>query len=325
MTDYEQIIVLGWDALDLELAERYGVADSFGSHQTKIETYINEHIGEPHTLELWPSMILGQPPAEHGIRAATPDEGVNWDNPLLNRASSLANGIIPQPVLTEIGAGLRERGAGVDQKTAREYREECRDVVFDEWDRPISIPNYETEWDRRHGLDAARNDLWAALDVDRSVAAGIEPQVNIDEVHSILGNAYGRRLALTLSALRAGTPLVWTWFGYLDSVGHIAPAVEYPLEADGYLDAGSIADLIRKRAPPETAVVSISDHGLQDGSHTDYATLAADDAGIVERVDAVDELASWIRDVDPGGRTAGGEATQSYGEMTEQLEALWYL
>jgi hypothetical protein len=325
MSDYEQIVVLGWDALDLELAERYGVADSFGRYQSKIATYENEQIGEPHTLELWPSMILGQPPSEHGIRAATPDDGVDWENPLLDTASSLANGIIPQPLLTEIGARLRERGAGLDQKTAREYRNERRDVVFDGGDRPISIPNYETEWDRRHGLDAARNDLWESLEVDRSVDAGIEPQVNIDTAYNILGTAYGSRLALTLAALRAGTPLVWTWFGYLDSVGHMAPAVEYPMEAVGYLDAGCIADLIRKRAPPTTAVVSISDHGLQDGAHTDYATLAADDASVLERVTAVDELSGWIREVDPAGRTVGGEATQSTGEMAEQLDALGYI
>jgi len=325
MSDYEQIVVLGWDALDLELAERYGVADSFGVHQTKIQTYVNEHIGEPHTLELWPSMILGQPPAEHGIRAATPRGGVDWNNPLLDTASSLANGIVPQPVLTEIGARLRELGAGVGQKAAGEYREECRDVVFDGGDRPISIPNYETDWDRRYGLDAARNDLWAALEVDRSVSEGIEPQVDLDEVQSILGRAYGRRVGLTLSALQAGRPLVWTWFGLIDSVGHMDPAVEYPLESEAYRVAAAISNLIREAAPPETAVVSISDHGLQDGEHTHYATLAADDPGIVERVTAVDELAAWIRDVNPGGRAAGGEATQSHDEMTDQLEALGYV
>jgi hypothetical protein len=325
MTDYEQIVVLGWDALDLELAERYGVADSFGAHQTKIKTYVNEHVGEPHTMELWPSMILGQPPSEHGIRAATPGDGIDWDNPLLDTASSLANGIVPQPVLTEIGARLRGRGAGLGQKTAIEYREEGREVVFDARDRPISIPNYETEWDRRYGLDAARDELWAALEVDRSVSEGIEPQVDINRVQSILSQAYGRRVGLTLSALQAGRPLVWTWFGYLDSVGHMAPAVECSLQPVAYRVAASITELIRETAPPETAFVSISDHGLQDGSHTEYATLAADDSGIVERVTAVDELAAWIRDVDADGRAVGGDATQSHGEMTEQLEALGYI
>jgi hypothetical protein len=325
MNEYQQIVVLGWDALDLELAERYGVADSFGAHQSKIRTYENEHIGEPHTLELWPSMILGAPPAEHGIRAAAPGDGVDWDNPLLDTASELANGIIPQPLLTEVGARLRERGAGIDQRTASQYRKEWRNTVFEPDDRPISIPNYETDWDRRHGLDAARNDLWTALQVDRSVADGIEPQVDMDEVQRILGEAYGRRLGLTLSSIQAGRPLVWTWFGLVDSAGHMDPAVEYPLQREAYDVAAAISRLIRDVAPPETAVVSVSDHGLQDGTHTHYATLAADDIGIIERVDAVDELAGWIRDVDPDGRTAGGEATQSHGEMQEQLEALGYV
>lgn len=324
MTDCDQIVVLGWDGLDLELAEQFGVADSFGAHRRKIETYANEHIDEPHTLELWPSMILGQRPGEHGIRAATEGDGVAWDNPLLDTASSLANGILPQRLLTVIGARLRERGVGVGQKTAAQYREECRNVVFDESDRPISIPNYQTAWDRKHGLDAARNELWEALEVDRSVADGIEPQVDIDEVHSILGSEYGQRLALTLSALWTGAPLIWTWFGLLDSVGHMDPAVEYPLQREAYRVAAAITELVRETAPPETAVVAISDHGLQDGAHTHYATLAADDVAVVERVNAVDELADWIRDVDPDGRTTGGESTQSHQQMAEQLKALGY-
>lgn len=324
MSDYQQIVVLGWDALDLELAEQFGVADSFGAYQQKIKTYANEHVDAPHTLELWPSMILGQSPAEHGIRAATEGDGVAWDNPLLKMASSLANGIVPQWLLTQIGARLRERGVGVGQKRAGEYQDECRNVVFDERDRPISIPNYQTAWDRRHGLDAARNELWKALQVDRSVADGIKPQVDIDEAHSVLGNAYGRRLALTLSAIWTGAPLTWAWFGLIDSAGHIDPAVEYPLQREAYQIAAAITELVGETAPPETAVVAISDHGLQDGHHTHDATLAAEDVSVVERVDAVDELADWIRDVDPDGRTVGGESTQSHQEMAERLAALGY-
>jgi len=325
MSDTEQIVVLGWDALDLELAEQYGIADSFGAEQRKIETYANDIIGEPHTQELWPSMILGQPPAEHGIRAASEGGGVEWDNRLLDTASSLANGIVPQRLLTEIGARLRERGAGINQRPAAQYRAEGRQPVFGSGDRPISIPNYQTAWDRQHELDAARNDLWEALEVNRSVADGFEPQVDIDEVQSTLGRAYGRRTGMTLAAMQAGHPLVWTWFGYLDSVGHMDPAVEYPLQREAYDVAASITELIRETAPPETAVVAISDHGLQDGDHTHYATLASSAASVLERVGAVDELAAWIRDVNPDGRAAGGEATQSHGEMAERLDALGYV
>jgi len=54
------IIVLGWDGLNLELAERFGVAESFGAHTATIETYVNPATDEPHTKELWPSMITAR-------------------------------------------------------------------------------------------------------------------------------------------------------------------------------------------------------------------------------------------------------------------------
>jgi hypothetical protein len=324
--DTEQIVVLGWDALDIELLEHHSVADAFGSHRAKVKTYDNEVCGKPHTLELWPSMITGLTPPEHGIRAISESDGVDWQHPALNMISTLANGVVPDRILTSVGAWLQDRGAGIDQMPAGEYRQKCLDTVFTDADRPISIPNYRTDYDRRHDLDAARNSLWAALDVDRSGDHGIEPQVDHAAVQQILGEAYGRRVGHTLHAMQAGTPLVWTWFGLLDSIGHMAPTMEYPLERQGYRTASAVTELIRETAPPETTVVSISDHGLQDGHHTHYATVASDRRSAVETVGACWEIADWIRSVNPGGRSAASEgATQSHGEMAEQLEALGYV
>jgi hypothetical protein len=152
------VIVLGWDALDIEVLDELGLGDAFGGQHRRIETHVNPVIGEPHTRELWPTLITGRLPDGHGIHAATEGDGVAWDSPLLNRASAAAQGVVPQAVRTAIGRRLRERGAAVEAYGQEHYRAHGIETVFDAYDsRPISIPNHETERDRRLGLDANRD------------------------------------------------------------------------------------------------------------------------------------------------------------------------
>jgi len=317
-----QVIVLGWDGLDHDLMEKHGVAQAFGSYHSKIDTFVNDVIGEPHTRELWPTLITGLKPPEHGIRAATPSEGVDWNNPIISAAATLANGIVPRHVLTELGRLVRQAGAGLDRKHAADY---TVDTVFSEEDRPISIPNHHTSYDDTHGMDANRDQLWQELDVDRTVSDGIEPQVDLQTVQDVLGEAVGRRTTHTLGAMQSGKGLVWTWFGYLDSVGHINPALEYPLEREAYQLAASVTQTVRRMAGDDTIVITVSDHGLQDGGHTDYATIASDTKAIVDDVSAVWDLADVIRDINPARRVVGGDATATPGDVTQQLEALGYV
>jgi len=70
-----QVVILGWDALDAEVVEQYALAEQFG-RPSKIETYVNPTIDAPHTRELWPSMISGQHPDEHGIYAVSDETGI---------------------------------------------------------------------------------------------------------------------------------------------------------------------------------------------------------------------------------------------------------
>jgi hypothetical protein len=325
MTD--QIVVLGWDALDAALVDEFGLSGQFGAHQKRIETIVNPAIEEPHTRELWPTLITGRTPDDHGIRAATDSDGVDWGNPVLDTASSVANGIVPQPVLTAIGKRLRSRGAGLGFEKPAYYRKRGIETVFDgRGSRPISIPNYATAADRRLGLDANRDRLWKELQADRTVVEGIEPQVDIGAVEDILGRALGRRVTQTVAAMQQDTPLVWCWFGLLDSVGHMDPAVEHPLQREAYDLAAGITETVRSLAGDGTTVLSVSDHGLQAGHHTHYATVASDDAAAVEAIDSVLDVAPWIQRRDPGGRAVpSATAEQSVDETREQLEALGYV
>jgi len=176
------IIVLGWDGLDIELLERYGHGDAFGAHRARIGTHVNEIIDDPHTRELWPSMITGVSPDEHGIHAAT-ENGVAWNSSLLRAGSRLATNTIPDDLQAYLGKRLREQGVGLDAKTPAYYREHDIGTVFDGGGRAISIPNYETDRDRERGLDGNRDALWATIEPDKSLETGMAPGVDRETLY----------------------------------------------------------------------------------------------------------------------------------------------
>lgn len=319
-----QIIVLGWDALDIELIEEYGLQSSFGTHQREIETYVNPVIDHPHTRELWPSMITGLHPDEHGVHAVSDDDGVDWDNPVIDTASNLANGVVPQPVLDYIGERLRERGAGLDQKRVGYYEE--LPTVFAESDQAISVPNYRTQFDQTNGLDATRDNVWEEILVNRDGKDGFNPAVSTDQVYNVLGREIGERVGATLSAIQQSHGLVWTWFGCLDTVGHMAPAMDCSLEEDWYRVAANVTEAIRACAPDDAIVVSVSDHGLQEGEHTDYATLCSDSQDAVDSIESIFDIKPWLDAQDPSAqRSASAVSDDGMGEVRTQLEELGYI
>ncbi len=318
------VVVLGWDALDAELLQDYRLEDQFGAAK-RIATFCNPVIDEPHTLELWPSMITGQHPDEHGVHAVTDTDGVNWDSPIIDTLSTLSSGIIPQHIRTIIGERIRERGGDLDSKPARYYQRVDVPTLFDDGGRAISIPNYETGYDRRHGLDGVRNDVWGEIVPDRTVDDGVRPQVDLATVWETITREAGRRFGHTMTAVQEQHDVVWTWFGLLDTVGHIQPAMDVCLEQPAYQFAAAITDTVRRAVPDDAIVVSVSDHGLQDGTHTDYATLATGSASAHECIDDVVDVYDWVADNRSGRGSVESGYADGVGAMQEQLEALGYV
>jgi len=321
------IIILGWDGLDIDLAERFGVAESFGSHAEPIETYVNPATGEPHTKELWPSMVTGLHPDEHGITATVDGESrPEWDSDALAVAARVADWTVPNSVQLWLGRALQDRGAAQESYRPAYYDRRDIETVFDDTGRAISIPNYQTDHDRRLGLDANRDGVWAELAIDRTgEGAEFTPQVDMAAIHDILGRELGRRVGLTVDAIGAGHSLVWTWFGVLDTVGHINPAVEAPLQRQYYQIAAAQTQAVRALAPEAATVVAISDHGIQGGEHTHHATVASDDHAPVATIDHVFEVADWMRQQDPaghGGTAVDGDAVDT---VNDRLESLGYI
>ena len=94
------LVVLGIDALDPELVDPAAHPNLALSAHRDIDTIVSAS-GEPSTHELWPTIITGLPPAEHGLEL---DDGVAWEHPLLAALSAVADYTVPDGLQTRLGA-----------------------------------------------------------------------------------------------------------------------------------------------------------------------------------------------------------------------------
>lgn len=300
MTD-RTIVVLGWDGLDHELATEYGLSDAFGDHVRSIETYDNPALGEPHTWELWPTLVTGVGPDEHGIVHSSETEGVDWENPLVRRASAAAQEVLPNRLRADIGRRLRSAGAGVAEHGPGYYDERGLETVFDDrCARPISIPNYRTTFDEELGLSFDREALFADY-VRKRADVAWQPTTSQSLLEARITADLMRRVGILRAALEREYDVVWVWFGYLDTVGHLEPALDEPLQRRAYDVAAEVTASVRAAAAPSDLVVSVADHGLRDGDHTHSPLFAADDADLVAEVESVFDVAPALDRRTPRG------------------------
>lgn len=335
-----QIIVLGWDALDYDLIREWDLADAFGPQTRRIETFENPVLGEPHTRELWPSIITGQPPEEHGIWAATDEDGIEWDDPLIDAASRVAQDIVPKDIRVQFGKRLRDRGAEVAQHDVDYYEDLEIETIFDgRHSRTISVPNYRHDRDTQLGITIDRTAIWQDVlrTVDTEEKTLYRPLVDLDVLDEHLFAKLYRRLGVVESSHQREFDIVFCWFGYLDTVGHLAPVVdEMGFQRRHYETAARITRNLRERIDDEDTLICLSDHGLQNGEHTHAATVGSPDQAFVNDVSSVLDFASALNRHYPTGEVGDGRVRdqaqrngsadeQSIGEVRDRLKRLGYL
>lgn len=341
-------VVLGWDGLDYELATEWGLADLFGLNHRRIETFDNETLGKPHTAELWPSIVTGQPPDEHGVHAAGDSGAQEWANPLIQHAARVAQYVVPETVRTRIGQLLRARGAEMPHRGPDYYAERGVSTVFD--DRralPLAVPNYRTERDGRYGVLADRGaQLAQVLEWDSSGDHGRwhEPGIAESVFDELLVGELHKKLGIVREAIQREYDLLFVWLGYLDTVGHVAPVVdEAGYQARSYRQAAQWTRELRSELADGDALITVSDHGLRDGYHTHDAFLGSTDSRVLDGTESVLDVRAAVDAVTPTRPTADHaedddhvpvregyrhEATtteRSAADVRGQLEDLGYL
>ena len=324
-------VVLGIDALDPELVDEDAHPHLTLDAHDSIET-IESVAGEPSTHELWPTIITGLAPEDHGLTLE--DDGVAWGNPVLSFGSRVADFVLPDSLRTAIGAWLLTNTAADAFRTpASYYPENGIETVFDGRDaKAIGVPNYVVDTDAEDREHALRKDMGELFERDPDATGGhrsADPEAFYEQCLEMAMV----RVARTRRALRSREyELVFGYTSGLDLVGHVA--YQAPgMQDSAYAELDGFVAELHDDLGPEDELVLVSDHGLQDGVHTDEAMVAATDPGFVERVDSVLDVRGAVDAELDGGdhaptprefeRLTGDQADG--GAVREQLEDLGYM
>jgi hypothetical protein len=320
------VVVFGIDALDPELVDPERQPNLTLAEHASIET-IQSVAGEPSTHELWPTIITGLEPTDHGLEL---DDGVAWQNPLLRAGSSAADYLLPGAVQTRIGAWLlNNTGEDAFRVPATYYEEQNLSTVLDGEDRlAIGVPNYvvdpDTE-DREHQLRTQMGDLFER-DPD---AVGGHVSADPEAFYEQCMEMAMIRTARIRRGLRGRRyELVFGYTSGLDLIGHVSP--EHPeRQQRAYDELDDFVGELRDDLQDGDELVLVSDHGLQDGLHTDEAMIASTDPAALEGVDSVLDVRGAIETLLAGGEHSPEDRDASRGvdseAVQEQLEDLGYM
>ena len=323
------LLVLGIDALDPELVDSAGYPNLTLADHHAIET-IRSVEGGPSTHELWPTIITGLTPDEHGLTLS--DDGVAWGNPLLDAGSRAADVLLPDAIQTRVGAWLLTNTAADAFRTPASYYAEAGiETVFDGYEAtPIGIPNYVVdpdETDREHQLRQRMGELFQRDPDARGGHTSADPLAFYEQCLEMVMI----RLARARRALRGReVELVFTYTSGLDLIGHVA--YDQPgLQRSAYEEIDAFVGDVQADLEEGDELLLVSDHGLQDGVHTHEAMVAATDADIVADIESVTDVRAAIEaelartDHSPESRVLDDTDGTGGDAVREQLEDLGYM
>lgn len=322
------LVVLGVDALDpQQVSDDEHPNLTLAAHRS-IAT-IDSSAGEPSTHELWPTIITGLRPEEHGLVL---DGGVAWENPVLRHGSRVAEYLISDSMQTRIGGWLLNRTSeDAFRVPATYYEDNDIETVFDDREAAsIGIPNYVTDpddEDREHQLRRSMGDLFER---DQSARGG-HTSADPDQFYERCLEMSMVRIARTRRALRSRRyELVFGYTSGLDLIGHVAyNRPELQQRAYGELD--DFIGELRGDLDGEDELLLVSDHGLQEGIHTHEAIVAGTSSSLVDDIESVVDVKRAIEtelrksNHRPSLQAVKSDADDSGAEVRDHLEDLGYL
>jgi len=322
------VVVLGIDALDPELVDPRAHENLTLASYRSIET-IRSSTGEPSTHELWPTIITGLLPTEHGLTLA--EDGVAWGNPALEFGSALADYLLTDGMQRRLGEWLlTNTNSDAFRTPATYYDENNISTVFDSYESSaIGIPNYVVDPDtddREHNLRRSLGDLFER---DKEATGGHRTS-NPELFYQQCMEMVMIRIARARRACRGGRhELVFAYTSGLDLIGHVT--YDLPeLQMDAYDETNEFVGELRADLGAEDELLLVSDHGLQDGVHTQSAMVAGTDPEMVNAIESVTDVRAAVESAlqetdhryESDGRTLPDEGS---AEVKEQLEDLGYM
>lgn len=322
------VAVFGIDALDPDLVNPESHPHLTLEAHSRVST-INSSAGEPSTHELWPTIITGLPPSEHGIQL---DDGVAWDSPALRFGSRVAEHLLPGAIRTWLGNWLlTNTGSNAFQIPATYYPENDISTLFDDRNaKAIGIPNYVVDTDsedREHKLRQRMGDLFKR---DQSAQGG-HTSSDPDQFYELCLEMSMIRTARIRRALRSQRyELVFGYTSGVDLIGHVSHNRQ-PLQKRAYNELNDFVGELRADLNSNDELILISDHGLQDGLHTEEAVIASTKPEVVEQVESIVDVYESINaeldriDHTPAKRASSNATVGDNSGVREQLEDLGYV
>lgn len=323
------VVILGIDALDPELVDAHEHSNLVLESHRSIDTIVSSQ-GEPSTHELWPTIITGCRPEGHGLQL---DDGVAWENQVLAYGSRIADVILPDDLQTRLGAWLLNRTEeDAFRVPATYYEDNDIETVFEGYrTTAIGIPNYVVdpeEEDREHQLRRSMGDLFQR---DPEATGGHTSAAPAKFYEQCMEMAM-IRIARVRRALRSNRyELVFGYTSGLDLIGHVA--YEFPqLHTNAYAELNEFVGELVDDLSEEDELLLVSDHGLQDGVHTEKAMVAGTDPEMIKQIESVLEVRGTLETELNGDRHLPkldhwepNDDNEARREVREQLENLGYM
>lgn len=321
------VVVFGIDALDPDLVDSDTHPNLTLAEHKRIETIVSSQ-GEPSTHELWPTIITGLRPDEHGL---TLDEGVAWESPVFRAGSKVGDYILPDVVQTQMGALLLNRTSEDAFRTpASYYAEHGLATLFDGREaKTIGIPNYVVDSDTEDREHLLRREMGELFERDPKTERG---HVSADPVafyEQCLEMAMIRTARVRRGLRSRQYELVFGYTSGLDLIGHVS--YDRPgLQARAYDELDDFVGELRSDLKDGDTLVLVSDHGLQQGLHTEEAMIASTDGSVIEDVSSVLDIREAVEtelahgDHSPTPRDIERERSDATN-VQEQLEDLGYM
>jgi predicted AlkP superfamily pyrophosphatase or phosphodiesterase len=279
---------------------------------------------------LWPTIITGLPPAEHGLVL---DDGVTWENPFIAAASSVAEYVLPESLRTRLGGWLlTNTDADAFRTPATYYTDNGIETVFEGHEsKAIGIPNYvvdtDTE-DREHQLRRRMGKLFERDPTAQGGHTSADPETFYEQCLEMAMI----RIARVRRARRGQRyELVFGYTSGLDLIGHVSydrPALQQRAYEEINQFVGElVADLY-----DSDELLLVSDHGLQNGLHTDEAMVASTTKELIDDVSSVTDIRQAVENElrtkdhipdSPWDETDSSDGTSE--RVAEQLEDLGYM
>jgi len=284
------LVVLGIDALDPGLVNPDDHSNLILEDYRTIETLVSSS-GEPSTHELWPTIITGLTPAEHGLQL---DDGVAWSNPLLDIGSRIGDYVLPDWIQTKVGAWLLNRTSEDAFRVPASYYEGHVSTVFDGTaSLQVGIPNFVVDpdsEDREHQIRRSMGDLFER----DPEAKGGHKSADIQAFYERCMEMMMIRIARVRRGLRGRQyELVFGYTSGLDLIGHVSHA-RPEVQAQAYDELNQFVGELQSDLCDEDELVLLSDHGLQDGLHTEQAMISATNPTIINSIESVLDVRSAI-------------------------------